>query len=242
MTQTGKTATAVTMIEKKAVQLRHELKHTINRQDDLELTGRLRKLFRHDRHADSHGIYRVSSLYFDTPWDKALREKIDGVNRREKFRLRYYNEDLSFIRLEKKFKINGMCGKYTARLTLPQARQLLEGKIDFLLSGSHPLLTELYSKMKGQLLAPRTVVIYDREAFLYPPGNVRVTIDRNLRAGLRENDFLNPGQRHMDISEGLAVLEVICAQFLPDLVRMAVQVPCRQASAFSKYAACRKFN
>ena len=119
MTQTGKTATAVTMIEKKAVQLRHELKHTINRQDDLELTGRLRKLFRHDRHADSHGIYRVSSLYFDTPWDKALREKIDGVNRREKFRLRYYNEDLSFIRLEKKFKINGMCGKYTARLTLP---------------------------------------------------------------------------------------------------------------------------
>ena len=47
--------------------LRHELKHSINAADDLILTARLRKLFRHDKNADSHGSYRVSSCYFDTP-------------------------------------------------------------------------------------------------------------------------------------------------------------------------------
>ena len=31
-----------------------------------------------------------------------LKEKLNGVSQRHKFRIRYYNHDLSFIRLEKK--------------------------------------------------------------------------------------------------------------------------------------------
>ena len=45
---------------------------------------------------DAHtqqGVYRIRSLYFDNLADKALREKLDGVNGREKFRIRYYNGD-----------------------------------------------------------------------------------------------------------------------------------------------------
>ena len=92
----------MTIKEKPLMNLRHEVKHGINPLDDQEVSQRLRKLFRHDENAGSHGIYRVSSLYFDTPYDKALRQKIDGVNCREKFRLRYYNDNTTFIRLEKK--------------------------------------------------------------------------------------------------------------------------------------------
>lgn len=232
----------MTIKEKVPLRLRHECKHTINPADDLELASRLRHLFRHDNHADSHGIYRVSSLYFDTPGDKALRQKIDGVNRREKFRLRYYNEDTSFIRLEKKIKINGLCGKYSAAITAEQVEQLLGGEITHLLESGNPLLTELYSKMRGQLLRPRTIVTYDREAFLYAPGNVRITIDRNLRTGLQSIDFLNPRLYHTDVSGNLAVLEVKYDAFLPELVRLAVQVPDRRAAAFSKYAVCRQYD
>ena len=228
--------------EKQPSKLRHELKHSINPQDDLLLTSRLRKLFRHDTHADSHGSYRVSSLYFDTPYDKALRQKIDGVNQREKFRIRYYGSDTSFIRLEKKFKINGLCGKHSAKLTAEQARQILSGDIGFLLDSGHPLLLELYSKMRGQLLAPKTIVTYDREAFLYEPGNVRITLDRNLRSGLASVDFLNPQLNHTSVHDGLTVLEVKYDEFLPELVRMAVQLPNRQASAYSKYAVCRRYD
>lgn len=225
-----------------AVKLRHELKHSICCGEDLILTSRLRKLFQHDKNADSHGVYRVSSLYFDTPYDKALRQKIDGVNCREKFRLRYYNGDLSFIRLEKKFKRGGLCGKRSTKVTAEQVEKILAGDIDFLLTSSDVLLMELYSKMKGQQLAPKIIVTYDREAFLFTPGNVRVTIDRDLRTGLASLDFLNPDLHHAPVSDGLAVLEVKYDEFLPEIVKMAVQIPNRQASAYSKYAVCRKYD
>ena len=205
------------------------------------ISSRLRKLFLHDINADSHGIYRVSSLYFDTPTDLALRQKLDGVNRREKFRLRYYGDDLRFIRLEKKYKINGLCGKRSTRITQEQVRMLLSGEIGFLLSGD-TLMQELYSKMKGQRLAPKTIVTYDREAFLFAPGNVRITLDRNVRTGLASMDFLNPQLHHVPVSEGLTVLEVKYDEFLPEIVKMAVQVPNMQASAYSKYAVCRKYD
>jgi len=225
----------------KAVKLRHELKHSIRNGEDVILTSRLKKLFRHDENAGSHGIYRVNSLYFDTPTDLALRQKLDGVNRREKFRLRYYGDDLRFIRLEKKYKINGLCGKRSTRITQEQVKKLLSGEIDFLLSGD-TLMQELYSKMKGQRLAPKTIVTYDREAFLFAPGNVRITLDRNVRTGLASLDFLNPQLHHVPVSDGLTVLEVKYDEFLPEIVKMAVQVPNTQASAYSKYAVCRKFD
>jgi len=224
-----------------AVKLRHELKHTIRNGEDVILTSRLKKLFRHDENAGSHGIYRVNSLYFDTPTDLALRQKLDGVNCREKFRLRYYGDDIRFIRLEKKYKINGLCGKRSTRITQAQVKKLLSGDIEFLLSGD-TLMQELYSKMMGQRLAPKTIVTYDREAFLFAPGNVRITLDRNVRTGLASLDFLNPQLHHVPVSDGLTVLEVKYDEFLPEIVKMAVQVPNTQASAYSKYAVCRKFD
>ncbi|HIV68230.1 MAG TPA: polyphosphate polymerase domain-containing protein [Candidatus Butyricicoccus stercorigallinarum] len=224
------------------LKLRHEYKHIINRLDDQIVTSRLRKLFQHDANADSHGIYRVSSLYFDTPYDKALRQKIDGVNRREKFRLRYYGDDCSFLRLEKKCKTGGLCGKRSVRVTETQARRMLSGEIEFLLDCGHPLLLEFYSKMRGQLLSPKTVVVYEREAFVYEPGNVRVTVDRNLHSGPGGAAFFDTRRRLTPVSDGLSVLEVKYDAFLPELVSMAVQIPNRRASAYSKYAVCRRYD
>ena len=224
------------------VQMRHELKHRINRQEDPALSQRLRKLFRHDPNAGADGSYRVTSLYFDTPYDDALREKLDGVNRREKFRLRYYGCDTDFIRLEKKFKISGLCGKRSVRITAEQAVNLVSGEYGFLLDSGEPLLIEFYSKLQGKGLRSKTVVVYDREAFLYDIGNVRVTLDRNIRTGLGSVDFLNPDLFHMQVMPGYTILEVKYDAFLPGIVSAAVQVPGRQASAYSKYAACRRFD
>lgn len=222
--------------------LRHELKHQINLREDLVLSQRLRKLFPHDKNAGPDGTYRVTSLYFDTPYDSALREKIDGVNRREKFRLRYYGTDISFIRLEKKYKINGLCGKRSARMSPEQVERLLAGDVGFLLDSGEPLFIELYSKIKGKGLLPKTVVRYNREAFLYAPGNVRITLDRDIRTGLGSVEFLNPEIFLLRVMEQSTVLEVKYDAFLPELVRMAVQVPGRQAAACSKYALCRRFD
>ena len=222
--------------------MRHEYKHQISPTEDLVLSNRLRRLFAHDTHAGPDGSYRITSLYFDTLYDTALREKLDGVDRREKFRLRYYGEEPAWLKLEKKFKVNGLCGKRSARLSLEEGKRLLVGDVGFLLQREEPVLWELYHKLRGNGLTPRTVVCYDREAFLYAPGNVRVTLDRNLRTGRSLLDFLRPERFSLKPLEGLTVLEVKYDAFLPDLVRMAVQVPGRRAAACSKYALCRRFD
>ena len=222
--------------------MRHEWKHQISPQEDLVLSGRLRRLFPRDPYAGPDGSYRITSLYFDTPYDAALQEKLDGVDRREKFRLRYYGEDPAWLKLEKKFEVNGLCGKRSARLSRGEAEDLLSGKDDFLLRREEPVLRELYSKLRGNGLAPRTAVCYDREAFLYAPGNVRVTLDRNLRTGLSPLDFFRPERFFLKPLAGLTVLEVKYDAFLPDLVSLAVQIPNRRAAACSKYALCRRYD
>ena len=152
---------------------RHEWKHEINYQDRLILQTRLAAVMRPDPHAID-GRYRIRSLYFDTPADTALREKIDGMNRREKFRIRYYNGDTSYIVLKKKSKLNGLCAKESCRLTAEEARRIADGDFHFLAADDRPLCVELYAGMTGKGLRPKTIVDYTRIPFCFAPGNVRV--------------------------------------------------------------------
>lgn len=232
----------VSIKEKRPLKLRHEYKFSINQADDHLVASRLRKLFQHDAHANQDGSYRVSSLYFDTPHDKALRQKIDGISNREKFRIRYYNKDLSFIRLEKKIKKDKLNAKFNTMITKDQVGRLLKGDIDFLLSSKDELMIELYSKMKGQLLKPKSIVTYHREAFQYIPGNVRITIDRKLQTTLNSEHFLDVDTPHMDAETTYNIFEVKYDEFLPEIVKMAVQIPNRQARENSKYALSRRFD
>ena len=109
---------------------RHEWKHEIDYADLLILRQRLKAVTKRDTHT-TDGKYEIRSLYFDNINDKALREKIDGVNIREKFRIRYYNGDTSFIKLEKKSKINGLCAKESAILTIYDVMRILDGDIEW---------------------------------------------------------------------------------------------------------------
>ena len=234
-------AAPITAVDPAPARLRHELKFPLAPGEDLELSRRLARLFPRDSHAGPGGSYRVTSLYFDTPSDRALREKVEGTGRREKFRLRYYGEDTGRLRLEKKFKAGSLCGKRGVPLGREEALRLLGGDWGWLLDPGDPLLVELYSKLRGQLLRPAAVVCYDREAFRFPPGNVRVTLDRRIRAGRLGEGFLEPERLRLPAAAGVTVLEVKYDGFLPEVVRLAVQLPARQ-SACSKYALCRRFD
>lgn len=105
---------------------RHEWKHEINVSDMIALRQRLKVVATPDAYAIG-GVYKIRSLYFDTPTDKALREKLDGVNIREKFRIRYYNNDLSFIHLEKKSKRGCLGNKQSAKLSPTEAQAIVDG-------------------------------------------------------------------------------------------------------------------
>lgn len=219
-------------------QYRHEWKHEVNLSDRVAIRQRLRAVCRPDGHAVD-GKYRIRSLYFDNLADKALREKLDGVNRREKFRLRYYNFDPTLIHLEKKSKLDGLGTKAVAELSAAEAQTIVDGGLSWMPDSGRPLAQELYHKMRTQGLRPRTIVDYTREPFVYGPGNVRVTLDYDIRTGLQCTDFLNPNCVTIPAGEPVTILEVKWDAFLPDIIRDAVQLEGRRPEAFSKYAQCR---
>ena len=223
---------------KTEVHYRHEWKHEINMADLMAIRQRLRAVMEPDPHA-TDGKYLIRSLYFDNARDKALREKIDGVNMREKFRIRYYNHDTSVIHLEKKSKRNGLGSKFSTDLTAAEAQAIVDGNLDWMLESGRSLVQELYCKMRYQRLEPKTIVDYTREPYRYRPGNVRVTFDYDIRTGLQSTDFLNPDGVMIPAGDAGIVLEVKWDEFLPDIIRDSVWVPGRRETAFSKYAQCR---
>ena len=194
--------------------------------------------------SDPHAVdgkYLIRSLYFDNLDDKALREKIDGVNMREKFRIRMYNRDPSLIRLEKKSKRNGLGIKFSANLSVEETEKITKGRLDWMLTSDQPLLQELYCKIQYQGMRPKTIVDYTREPFVFRPGNVRVTLDYDIRTGMNCTDFLNPEAITIPAGDAPILMEVKWDAFLPSIIRDIVSLPDRRVSSFSKYAQCRVY-
>lgn len=217
---------------------RHEIKHEISLSDMLAIRAGLSAVAKPDRNGPD-GKYCVRSLYFDDLNDTALKEKINGVNQREKFRIRLYNNDPSFIRLEKKSKINGLCNKQSAPLSADEAQKIIDGNYGWMISSEHGLIREFYSKIAAKRLIPRTVVDYTREAFVFPAGNVRITLDYSIRTGLNATDFLSAELVTVPAGEAPIILEVKWDEFLPEIIKNVIQTGNCRAGAFSKYAACR---
>jgi len=231
---------------------RHELKHYINASDYAQLRARLRTVAKPDENAIEDGAYKIRSLYFDNYMDKAVTDKLSGQSRREKFRLRYYNGDTSFIRLERKSKANRLCYKESAAITAEQCAALLAGGYDVLKIPEAPgrmggqcrddaaglLFMELYTKIRYQNLRPKSIVDYRREAYIYRAGNVRITFDSRIRTSNSVAGFLNPDLPTIPAA-GAIILEVKYDGFLPDVIRDIVQTGCRSETEFSKYVVAR---
>ena len=222
--------------------LRHEIKIPINPFDKAILTSRLSACLKRDINAGSDGSYRVRSLYFDTPYDTALREKLAGVDRREKFRIRIYNMGADGrILLEKKIKIKGLCGKINTEITLHECNKLLMEDYAWMASDKRAVVTELYTRIKNTMLRPKAIIDYKREAFVYNTSGVRVTIDSDIRSGLFSNEFFRRDLALVPASDGLIVMEVKYDTFLPDFIADILKTGSRRQTACSKYAIGRRF-
>lgn len=217
---------------------RHELKHYINAADCAQLRARLRAVAQPDEHSIDGGGYTIRSLYFDNYTDKAVVDKLSGQSRREKFRLRYYNSDTSFIRLERKSKANRLCYKESADITAEQCARLLAGHYEVLKESNDPLFMELYTKIRYQNLRPRSIVDYRREAYAYRPGNVRVTFDSDIRMSNSVSGFLNPTLPTIPANSSV-ILEIKYDGFLPDIIRDILQIGWRNQTEASKYLMAR---
>lgn len=222
---------------------RHELKYQINYAEYLAIRQRIRHLLKADEFVRKDGRYLIRSIYFDNADDKALREKKDGVRVREKFRIRYYNDDFSYITLEKKMKNNNLCLKTKAVISKEECRMLLDGRIAQLREHENETVRELCHKMVSQQLRPRVVVSYAREPYVYQAGNVRITFDSDIRTSLFHRDFLDDEMHDVSVADvpGQIVLEIKYDAFIPEVVADLVQTEGIRQQAYSKYGASRRF-
>ncbi|MDR2609875.1 MAG: polyphosphate polymerase domain-containing protein [Clostridiales Family XIII bacterium] len=223
------------------MKMRHELKHQLNYGDAAVVRSRLGAILARDAHAGEGGRYRVRSLYFDTPDDRALREKLDSVDRREKFRVRRYPGGGALIMLEKKIKIRGLCAKFSAPLTEGECARIIGGDVSWMAYDDRPLLREFHYQTRCRLMTPKAVVEYLREPFVYAAGNVRVTFDTGLCASARPRDFGSESALLVPAGDGMVILEVKYDEYLPAFIEDILQVGSRRAAACSKYAIGRGY-
>lgn len=217
---------------------RHELKYLINEGDLAVLRGRMTPVFSPDCHAES-GYYTVRSLYFDDYWNSAREEKEMGIFARKKYRIRLYNGDAGYIRLERKTKRGNYILKESAGVTRDTVEQILEGNYDSLLNSSEPLCREFYVECMCSVMRPRVIVDYDREPYVLEEGNVRVTFDRRVRAAVLSMDLFDPALPVMECLEpGKLIMEVKYTEFLPKIAQELLPVRASEFTAVSKYVLC----
>lgn len=223
-------------------QYRHELKIKINSFDKEILIRRLSKVLKKDPHIGEEGFYKVRSLYFDDLNDYALREKLMGVKYREKFRIRIYDNSLSLIRLEKKVKNGNLGYKETALLSVEECQSILAGNYNFLLSRSDEVCKQFYMKLRTGLFNPKTIIEYDRLAYIWEPGRIRITIDSKLKTGMSSTDLLNFDVILTGAGDlRTVILEVKYGSYLPAHINNLIQLDNRQRDSLSKYVLSRSF-
>ena len=222
---------------------RHEYKYIIQEAQERILHTVAQGVLLRDSHVREDGMYTIRSLYFDDPYDSCFYENMNGTDPRSKFRIRYYNNDTTRIRLEKKSKMRGMTNKTSCSLTEEECHQLIQGQ-QILLTDQMPAgKAELLREMQMRLLLPKVIVTYDRIPFVYAAGNVRVTFDKNITASTQTESFLDGNYRQRPVmAYSQSVLEVKWDELLPLHIQQLLQLDSLQWSTFSKYYMCRNYN
>ena len=224
-----------------ADKFRHELKYICS---DLELRiveQKLRTVMRRDPHADENGEYLIRSVYFDDYHNSRFFENEDGVDPREKFRIRVYNRSDGRISLEKKIKSHGMTGKRNCLIDRETCMRMLEGRSISDRLGQHPLLDEWIIQRETARLRPVMLGEYVRKPYIYPLGNVRITFDRYISASCRVRDIFEARTSRIEVlPTGYHVLEVKYDDFLPDVIYRLIDSGHMRQTTFSKfYLGCR---
>ncbi len=224
--------------------LRHELKYFINEAQYFVLSGILDQVLQRDPNGDEYNEYHIRSLYFDTVYNTAFYDKVDGDPTRDKYRIRIYNFSDKVIKMECKTKVGSLISKRSQSIPRLLCEQLMAGDPAGLETTRSGLLNDVYREMTVNLLRPVVIVDYVREAYLHPAEEVRITFDKQLRTGMWSKDLFNPELPTISpFDNNEMILEVKYNRFLPTYIRDILNTYCSGAlpSAISKYTWCRRF-
>lgn len=220
---------------------RNEIKFIISKTMAEVLKQRLSLIMSVDTNSyNSDNSYLIRSLYFDNENSDAYYEKMDGVEYRKKYRIRIYNFDDKFIRLECKYKHNNMTSKDQILIDKELCSKIVDGKIDDIDLTKDNLLKQFALDYRLNKLEPSIIVDYNRVAFTYHVSEVRITFDSQIKSGMYNyNLFDKNATTYSVIDDNQMVLEVKFNEILPESIAIILQTVPTFRQAFSKFAACR---
>lgn len=222
---------------------RQEYKYFINNADVHQLKTLLSSVMNIDKHAETDSKeYTITSLYFETPDDHDLDEKLDGLLVREKHRIRIYNHNHSIVKLETKKRNGTVIFKESIHIKKNIANNLISGNYEIDDSDGE-LLKTIKTKLQSSAYRPRVIVEYDREAYYLSYGNIRITFDKNLRTYNAHNDLfdldgIDASPVFLDNSQ---IIEVKFNTELPPYLNDILQTVPSVRSSISKYVLCQRF-
>lgn len=221
------------------MKLRHELKYMVN-EAQLELIRyRIEHLLSKDSN-QTDDYYTITSLYYDDFQNRCLNENYEGKDIRSKYRIRIYNHCADKIKLEKKSKIYGMTKKEVASISMEECTMLMRGKIPGIREEDEEIKKKIFCEMKIRGLQPKSIVEYNRTAYVQRVGNVRITFDKNITGSNKIGDFFEIERRNVPLlPSGLHILEVKYDELLPNYLKQMLEIETLQRTAFSKYCYAR---
>lgn len=219
---------------------RVEDKFLVSERELYLLQSRLKVVLNTDRH--SINGYTITSVYFDDFCDSCLQDTIDGNRIRQKYRIRIYNGSFDVIKLEVKYKRDNRVKKCATEITYEQMCDLMRGiYIEGGQSSVDDPITLFNMAIKERGLRPKVIVEYDRMAYVFVPGNVRITLDRDLRTSSRFDDFMRKEcVSPKAVLHENRVLEIKYDEFLPDFIAGILEYGNMIQTSFSKYRICRE--
>lgn len=226
------------------IHYRHEYKYPLTHGQIVIEDAKISAVALKDVHVGKDGYYNIRSLYFDDYENSCYMDNENGVDNREKYRVRIYDNRRERISLELKRKIRGKTSKSSCLITESQCRQLMDGIIPNDIRPDQQVLRKLSLLMAVRLMRPAVIVDYDRVPYVYrqQDANVRVTFDSNITSVRNVQSFLDEKVCGRGVlPAGQALMEVKFDSFLPDEIYRLLQLDGLAASTFSKYYLCRKF-
>lgn len=221
---------------------RHEYKYLCAMQKLLCIRNQIEPMMQLDANVDEDGAYLIRSLYFDDYENRCFYENENGTDPREKFRIRIYNGDSSYIKLELKKKERGKTKKLSCRLPQELCRMVMKGENLPMDAIDSPVYRKFCLQQNIRLLGPKVIVEYTRVPFVYTDGNVRVTFDLDIRSSNRIESFLEKEiASRLIMPKNEHILEVKFDEYLPDFIYQSVQVEKLRQTTYSKYYMCRKY-
>lgn len=225
------------------MEYRNEIKFKVSDFDLIRIENRLHPLMRPDSHQGPNG-YSIRSMYFDDIYDSCMAEKENGILYRKKYRIRIYDNQPDYIRLEKKTKYDNMTQKTMQPLSMSDYEALLSGNTErlhaILSRNKGCLLEEFILKILSYKFSPKCIVEYERFAFTENTGNVRITFDRNIAGSNQIANFFDSVLFTIPIMpQTHHILEIKYDELLPHYILQALDLGCLQRQSFSKYYMAR---